>query len=78
MIENKKLKTEEKRIGELALRTAQWCNASLYQFRRFVDSIERGDGKEPWDQDENTSLLHADSMFLITAVYQTICYLEAL
>ena len=78
MIENKELKTEEKRIGELALRTAQWCNASLYQFRRFVDAIERDDGKEPWDQDENTSLLHVDSMFLITAVYQTICYLEAL
>ena len=78
MTENKGLKTEEQRIGELALRTAQWCNACLYQFRRFVDAIERDDGKEPWDQDENISLLHAESMFLITAVYQTICYLEAL
>lgn len=78
MTENKELKTEEQRIGELALRTAQWCNASLYQFKRFMDAMERDGGKEPWDQGESNSLLHADSMFLITAVYQTICYLEAL
>ena len=78
MIENKELKTEAKRIGELALRTAQWCNASLYQFRRFVDAIEREDGNDPWNQGENSSLLHAERLFLVTAIYQMIQYMEAL
>lgn len=78
MTENKESKTEEQRIGELALRTAQWCNASLYQFRRFVDAMERGEEKEPWDQGESSSLSHAEKIFLVTALYQMIQYLEAL
>ena len=78
MTENKKLKTEEQRIGELALRTAQWCNASLYQFKRFMDAMERDGGKEPWDQGESNSLLHAERIFLVTALYQMIQYLEIL
>lgn len=79
MIENKELKTEEKRIGELALRTAQWCNASLHQFKRFVEALEfPNEGKVPWDQGENSSLLHAEKIFLVTAICQMIQYLEAL
>lgn len=79
MTENKELKTEEQRIGELALRTAQWCNASLYQFNRFVSAVEfPNEGKSPWDQDESSSLLHAEKIFLVTALCQMIQYLEAL
>ena len=79
MTENKELKTEEQRIGELALRTAQWCNASLYQFNRFVSAVEfPNEGKTPWDQGENSSLLHAEKIFLVTALCQMIQYLEAL
>lgn len=79
MTENKELKTEEQRIGELALRTAQWCNASLYQFNRFVSAVEfPNEGKAPWDQGENSSLLHAEKIFLVTALCQMIQYLEAL
>lgn len=79
MIENKELKTEEQRIGELALRTAQWCNASLYQFKRFVSAVEfPNEGKTPWDQGESSSLLHAEKIFLVTALCQMIQYLEAL
>ena len=79
MTENKELKTEEQRIGELALRTAQWRNASLYQFNRFVSTVEfPNEGKTPWDQGENSSLLHAEKLFLVTALCQMIQYLEAL
>ena len=79
MTENKELKTEEQRIGELALRTAQWCNASLYQFNRFVSAVEfPNEGKTPWDQGESSSLLHAEKIFLVTALCQMIQYLEAL
>ena len=79
MTENKELKTEEQRIGELALRTAQWCNASLYQFNRFVSTVEfPNEGKTPWDQGESSSLLHAEKIFLVTALCQMIQYLEAL
>lgn len=79
MTENKEFKTEEQRIGELALRTAQWCNASLHQFKRFVEALEfPNEGKLPWDQGENSSLLHAEKIFLVTAICQTIQYLEAL
>ena len=79
MTENKESKTEEQRIGELALRTAQWCNASLYQFNRFVSAVEfPNEGKTPWDQGESSSLLHAEKIFLVTALYQMIQYLEAL
>lgn len=79
MTENKELKTEEQRIGELALRTAQWCNASLYQFNRFVSAVEfPNEGKSPWDQGESSSLLHAEKIFLVTALCQMIQYLEAL
>ena len=79
MTENKELKTEEQRIGELALRTAQWCNASLYQFNRFVSTVEfPNEGKTPWDQGESSSLLHAEKIFLVTALCQMIQYIEAL
>jgi hypothetical protein len=79
LTENKELKTEEQRIGELALRTAQWCNASLYQFNRFVSAVEfPNEGKTPWDQGESSSLLHAEKIFLVTALCQMIQYLEAL
>lgn len=79
MTENKELKTEEQRIGELALRTAQWCNASLYQFNRFVSAVEfPNEGKTPWEQGESSSLLHAEKIFLVTALCQMLQYLEAL
>lgn len=79
MTENKELKTEEQRIGELALRTAQWCNASLYQFNRFVSAVEfPNEGKTPWDQGESSNILHAEKIFLVTALCQMIQYLEAL
>lgn len=79
MTENKELKTEEQRIGELALRTAQWCNASLYQFNRFVSAVEfPNEGKTPWEQGESSSLLHAEKIFLVTALCQILQYLEAL
>lgn len=73
------MRTEDQRIGELALRTAQWYNASLYQFKRFLAAIETPtDGKEPWEQGETGSLLRAEAMFLITAIHQSIRYLEDL
>ena len=78
MTENNELKTEEKCIGELAFRTAQWCNASIYQFKRFLDVMEKDHIKEPWDQGESSSLLHAERLFLVTALYQMIQYMEAL
>ena len=79
MTENKELKTEEQRIGELALRTAQWCNASLYQFNRFVSAVEfPNEGKTPWEQGESSSLLHAEKIFLVTALCQMLQDLEAL
>ena len=79
MTENKELKTEEQRIGELALRTAQWCNASLYQFNRFVSAVEfPNEGKTPWEQGESSSLLHAEKIVLVTALCQMLQYLEAL
>ena len=79
MTDNNELKTEEQRIGELALRTAQWCNASLHQFKRFVEALEfPNEGKIPWEQGENSSLLHAEKIFLVTAICQMFQYLEAL
>lgn len=79
MTEHEILKTEEQRIGELALRTAQWWNASLWQFKRFLTAVEMpNEGNEPWDQNETSSLLRAESMFLITAVHQAISYLDQL
>ncbi|WP_373163808.1 hypothetical protein [Agathobaculum sp. Marseille-P7918] len=79
MTEHGILKTEEQRIGELALRTAQWWNASLWQFKRFLNAVEMpNEGNEPWDQNETSSLLRAESMFLITAIYQAINYLDLL
>lgn len=79
MIENTSIKSGNQRIGELALRTAQWCNACLYQFLRFIDVCQKPtEGKLPWEQGEISSLLQAEKQFLITAVYQTICYLDEL
>lgn len=77
MKEGKILKNQ--RVGELALHTAQWCNASIYQFKRFCAlAFSPTDGKEPWDQNENSSMLYAERKFLVTAIYQEICYLDIL
>ena len=60
----------------LAFQCGQWYNSVLVQGRRFLDTFDTTHGQFPWEDEHNIFL--PEKMFLITAIYHTMCYLKQL
>ena len=62
----------------LAYQTCQWWNAVFVQAKRFFDVLEKSHGGSPWDEGDANSMVIAERVFFITAIYHAIEDLEKL
>ena len=63
-------------LCQLALNTAHWCHAVIWQTKRFLDALDDTNKGSPWD--ELPSFLVPEKVFLITAVEHAIRNLQRL
>ncbi len=67
-----KLKLNSEQLLHLSYQTCQWWNAVFIQAKRFVDASNANHGGTPWDREDGGSILIAERMFFITAIYHAI------
>lgn len=67
-----KLKLNGEQLLHLSYQTCQWWNAVFVQARRFFDASNASHGGTPWDKEDGESMLIAERMFFITAIYHAI------
>lgn len=63
-------------LWQLALNTAHWCHAVIWQAKRFLDALDDTNKGSPWD--ELPSFLVPEKVFLITAIEHAIRNLQRL
>ena len=63
---------------QLSYRTCQWWNAVFMQARRFLKSSTDSREGDPWENNNETGILIAERMFLITAINHAIENIEKL
>lgn len=67
----------DQQFVHLAIRTCEWCQAVLHQGRRFFEAFEQLHGEDPWENDKYSCMLMADRLFLVTAIFHAVEYLES-
>ena len=69
-VKNKPMTLEQLRY--FAYQTCQWWNVVFAQAERFFDVCNSDEGSWPWDETKESTLIAADRLFLIIAVYHAI------
>ena len=72
------VKLTDSQIAALALQTCHWWNATIFQGKRYLDSLSYEYKGTPWNEDGAGSIQVAERMFLIVAVYNAIENLQKL